>query len=87
MKDPGFARHNAKKNAVARKARMEQIWHGGSAIWTRRTVYDLGEEIPGFSWAAFQKSAVAVGKEFGMAEGNLVKKNARSEVKELATEM
>ena len=60
-----FAGRNARINALA-------IWHYGSAIWTRRTVYDLGEEIPGFSWAAFQKSAVAVGKEFGMAEVNFV---------------
>ena len=78
MKDPDIAGRNAGKNAFARKARMEKIWYCGSAIWTRRTVYDLGEEIPGFSWAAFQKSAVAVGKEFGMAEGNFVTKNARS---------
>ena len=48
---------------------------------------NFGGEDGGFSWAAFQKSAVAVGKEFGMAEGNFVTKNARSEVKEFATEM
>ena len=33
------------------------------------------------------KCAVAVGKEFGMAEGSFVMKNARSEVKKFATEM
>ena len=43
--------------------------------------------MPRFSWETFQKSAIAVGKEFGMAEGNFVTKNGRSEVKELATEM
>ena len=34
-----------------------------------------------------RESAIAVGKEFGMAEGNFVTKNARSEVKEFATKM
>ena len=34
-----------------------------------------------------RESAIAVGKEFGMAESNFVTKNARSEVKEFATEM
>ena len=48
---------------------------------------DLGGEIPGFSWATFQKSAVAVGKEFGIAEGDFVMKKACFEVKEFATEM
>ena len=43
--------------------------------------------LGGNTRATFQKSAVAVGKEFGIAEGNLVTKNARSKVKEFATEM
>ena len=34
-----------------------------------------------------KESTIAVGKEYGMAEGNFVTKNARSEVKEFATEM
>ena len=50
-----------------------------STIWVRK--------IPGFSWAAFQKNVIAVLKEVGMAEGNFVTKNARSVVKEFATEM
>ena len=65
---------------------MEKIWHRRSAIWTRRTVYDLGEEILVFSWAAFQKSAISVVKKFEMAEGNFITNNARSVVKEFATE-
>lgn len=48
---------------------------------------DFGGEIPGFSWATFQKSAVAVGKEFGMAEGKLCHEIACCEVKEFATKM
>ena len=35
----------------------------------------------------FRESAIAVVKEFGMAEGNLVTKNACSGVKEYATDM
>ena len=41
----------------------------------------------GFSWATFQKSAVAVVNEFGMAEGNFTTDNTRSKLEKFATKM
>ena len=64
--------------------RWERFWHCRSKIKPRTTVYDFGEEILDFVGRHSKKSAVAVGKEFRIAEGNFVTKNARSEVKEFA---
>ena len=76
------------ERARSRKMRgWERFWHCRSKIKSRTTVYDFGGEIPDLAGRHSKKSAVAVGKEFGMAEGNFVTKNARSEVKEFATEM
>ena len=61
----------------------EKIWHRGNAIWSRK----IGGEIPDLAGRHSRESAIAVGKEFGMAEGNFVTKNARSEVKEFAIKM
>ena len=65
----------------------ERFWHRRSKIKSRTTVYDFGGEIPDLAGRHSKESAIAVGKEFGMAESNFVTKNARSEVKEFATEM
>ena len=47
----------------------------------------LAGEIPDLARRHSSESAVAVGKVFGMAEDNFVTNNARSEVKEFATEI
>lgn len=44
-------------------------------------------EIPDLAGQYSRESAIAVGKEFGMAEDNFVMKSVRSEVKKFATEM
>ena len=54
----------------------------------KQTVYDFGwGEIPDLAGRHSKESNVAVGKEFGMAEGNFITKNARSEVKKFATKI
>ena len=65
----------------------ERFWHRRSKIKSRTTIYDFGGKISDSAGRHSKKSAIAVVKEFGMAEGNFVTKNARSEVKEFATEM
>ena len=47
----------------------------------------VGKYPDSAGWHYSRESAIAVRKEFGMAEGNLVTKNARSEVTKFATEM
>ena len=47
----------------------ERFWHRRSKIKSRTTIYDFGGEIPDLAGRHSNKSAVAVGKEFGMAEG------------------
>ena len=65
----------------------ERFWHRRSKIKSRTTVYDFGGEIPDSAGRHSRESAIAVGKEFGMAKGNSFMKNAPSEVNEFATEM
>ena len=52
-------------------------------IWSRK----IGGEIPDSAGRHSRERAIAVVKEFGMAEGNFVTTNVRSGVKEFATEM
>ena len=61
----------------------EKIWHRENAIWSRK----IGGEILDLAGRHSRESAIAIMKEFRMAEGNFVTKNARSEVKIFATEM
>ena len=61
----------------------ERIWYCGNAIRPRK----IGGEIPDLAGRHSKQSAIAVGKEFGMAESNFFTKNARSEVKEFATKI
>ena len=65
----------------------ERFWHRRSKIKSRTTVYDFGGKVTDSAGRHSRESAIAVGKEFGMAEGNFVTKNARSEVKEFTTKM
>ena len=65
----------------------ERFWYRRSKIKSRSTVYDIGGKIPDSDGRHSRESAIAVVKEFGMAEGNFVTKNALSVVKEIATEM
>ena len=50
-------------------------------------LHGWGATITDLAGRHFKESAIAVVKEFGMAEGNFTTNNARSDVKEFAIEM
>ena len=61
----------------------EKIWHCVNAIWSRK----IGGEIPNLARRHSRETAIAIGKEFEMADGNFVTKYARSVVNKFASEM
>ena len=72
-------------------SRLGIIWKRGRGIGSRKTTSNFCGEDPDLVGRNSREIIIAkrcaVGKEFGMAEGNFVTKNARPAMKKFATEM